>query len=298
MKRRKFLRSASAGLAGLGGSMAVASSLDGALSRETSSHAAKGEAEGFRKPRDFAKEPFKRFVILGESTVEGGPWLPNPDHDRYADVLVRLINDVQESPLEYHNKGISNNSISPRSPSYGQSAKPSAIERYKSDVIDLKPDLFVLAYGLNDMRGGMAIQDFREDMATIIRDVKQACNPVTVLTTVYYMTGYGSWPPINKGSISLTLKYNECIHGLATELDCILADVWSGEGGADWLIHYDGVHANLIGNRVIAHRIFEALAQHSSGLSNWSFAQVAKNEWANMTIKARAKAGDPFKKTW
>jgi lysophospholipase L1-like esterase len=298
MKRRNFLRNASAGLVGMGGSMAVAARLEGALRAETPSRSPQSQAERFQKPRNLAKEPFKRLVILGESTVEGGPWLPNPEHDRYADVLVRLINDIQEKPLEYHNKGISNNSISPRSPSYGQSAKPSAIERYKTDVSDLKPDLSILAYGLNDMRGGMAIKDFREDMATIIRDVKKACNPVTVLTTVYYMTGYGSWPPISKGSIALTLQYNECIRSLAAEFDCILADVWGAEGGADWLIHYDGVHANRVGNRVIAHRIFEALAQHTSGLSNWSFAQVVNNDWAHMTIKARAKAGDPFKKTW
>jgi lysophospholipase L1-like esterase len=298
MKRRDFLKNTSAAMAGMGGSIAMASSLKSALCADATPLITESQPEGFRKPRDFAKEPFKRFVILGESTVEGGPWLPNPEHDRYADVLVRLINEVQGTPLEYHNKGISNNSISPRSPSYGQSAKPSAIERYRTDVIDLKPDLFVLAYGLNDMRGGMAVQDFREDMATIIREVKKACNPVTVLTTVYYMTGYGSWPPINKGSIALTLKYNECIRNLAEEFDCVLADVWAAEVGADWLIHYDGVHANLVGNRVIAHRIFEALAQHSSGLSNWSLAQVANNDWARMTISARAKAGDPFKKTW
>ncbi|MBZ5563412.1 MAG: hypothetical protein LAP13_13450 [Acidobacteriia bacterium] len=250
------------------------------------------------KPKDYRQEPFRRLVILGESTVEGGPWLPNPGHDRYADVLVRLINACQEKPLEYFNKGIGANAISPRSPGYEQSVKPSAIERYKKDVIDNNPDLFILAYGLNDMRADMPIKDFREDMATIIRDVQHACNPLTVLTTVYYMTGYRSWPPYNKGSVDLTLKYNECIRSLAMEFDCIVADVWQAEGYADWLIHNDGVHANLVGNLVIANRIFEAIAQHASGLTNWAFSQVANNEWTRMTMKARAQAGDPFKKTW
>jgi len=298
MKRREFLGYASAGLAGLGSSVAVPSGTSRTLGAGMGVSSPQTGQPSFQKPRDFAKEPFKRFVILGESTVEGGPWLPNPKHDRYADVLVRLINEVQDTPVEYHNKGISNNSISPRSPSYAQSTKPSALERYKHDVIDLKPDLFVLAYGLNDMRGAMPVQDFREDMATIIRKVREACNPVTVLTTVYYMTGYGSWPPINKGSVDLTLKYNECIRSLAAECDCISADVWEAEGGADWLIHYDGVHANLIGNRIIAHRIFEAIAQHSSGLSLSSFARVEDNDWSHFTVKERGKAGDPFKKTW
>jgi lysophospholipase L1-like esterase len=91
--------------------------------------------------------------------------------DRWADVLASLINKCQQKPVEYHNKGIGANSISPRSPGYEASAKPSALERYQNDVIALKPDLFILCYGLNDMRAGMNVEDFREDMQTIIEDV-------------------------------------------------------------------------------------------------------------------------------
>lgn len=294
MKRREFLRNASAGLAGVATATTVGSRLLNAqeLKEESKPQSAPP------KPKDYRKEPFQRLVILGESTVHGGPWLPNPDHDRYADVLVRMINACQEKPIEYFNMGIGANAISPRSPGYEKSVKPSALERYKKDVIENQPDLFILAYGLNDMRADMPIEDFREDMATIIRDVQQACHPVTVLTTVYYMTSWEGWPPYNKGSIDLTLKYNECIRSLAEEFDCILADVWKGEAYADWLIHNDGVHANLVGNIVIAGRIFEAIAKHNSGLTNWAFAQVANNDWTQSTMKARAYFGDPFKKTW
>jgi lysophospholipase L1-like esterase len=297
MNRRNFLRNTSCGLAGIGTSAAAGSSLWGVQESKSTSTSAAAPEKPFVKHRDYKKEPFKRMVILGESTVEGGPWL-HAKEDRYADVLVGLINAVQEKPIEYINKGIANNSISPRSPGYGQSAKPSAIERYKTDVIEHNPDLFILAYGLNDMRAAMPLKDFREDMATIIRDVKKACNPVTVLTTVYYMTGYRSWPPINKGSIALTLRYNDCIRSLAAEFDCILADAWSSEGGADWLIHYDGVHAHKLGNLVLGHRLFEALAQHCSGLTNFVFERERNTEWTQMVVRKRAEAGDPFKKTW
>src|SRR5262245_14703011 len=97
----------------------------------------------FEKPKDYRKEPFQRMVVLWESTVAGGPWLPVMPYDRYADVLMRLINTCQQRPIEYFNKGIGANAISPRSPGYAKSTKPSAIERYKKDVIDLKPDLFL-----------------------------------------------------------------------------------------------------------------------------------------------------------
>jgi lysophospholipase L1-like esterase len=296
MNRRLFLKGTSSGLAGLTGGAAVASRSARANGTGTSL-VTPPEPAVWMNPKDYRKESFHRLVILGESTVEGGPWL-HAKEDRYADVLVRLINSVQEQPIEYINKGIGNNSISPRSPGYAQSAKPSAIERYRKDVIENLPDLFILAYGLNDMRAGMPLELFREDMATIIRDVKNACAPVMVLTTVYYMTGYRSWPPINKGSIELTLKYNDCIRSLAQEFDCIVADVWSAELGADWLIGYDGVHANKVGNLVLGNKLFEAIAQHSSGLTEYVFQQERETEWTKMTTQKRREAGDPFRKTW
>jgi len=243
------------------------------------------------------KEPFKRLVILGESTVQGGPWLPH-ETDRFADVLATLINACQDEPIEYYNKGIGANAISPRSPGYDASAKPSALERYRDDVIALEPDLFLLCYGLNDMRAGMPIEDFREDMATIIRDVQTACAPMTVLTTVYYMTAWKSYPPFDKGSIELTREYNDGIRRLADEYNCVVADVWAAEGMADWMIHYDGVHANQLGNLVIAHRVFEAVAQHASGLAEKAFRLERHTEWTRGTTSDRAKAGDPFRQTW
>lgn len=256
-----------------------------------------GTSTVFAKPNDYRNEPFQRMVILGESTVEGGPWLADPTH-RYADVLTNLISVCQDAPIEYHNKGIGANAISPRSPGYENSRKPSALERYQDDVIALKPDLFILCYGLNDMRAGMPLPDFREDMATIIRDVKAASDSVIVLTTVYYMTGWKSYPPYDKGSVELTLQYNDCIRGLAVEFDCIVADLWAAEGGADWLIDPDGVHANRVGNLLIAHCIFEAIAQHASCLSAKSFHDLADTKWRKDTTASRASVGDPFKKTW
>lgn len=250
-----------------------------------------------KPPRDYHPEPFKRLVILGESTVEGGPWLAEKDQ-RYADILADLIHECQGAPIEYFNKGIGANAISPRSPGYESSRKPSALERFNADVIGHHPDLFVLAYGLNDMRAAMPIPEFREDLATIIREVKAACSPVTVLTTVYYMTGWKSYPPYDKGSVEMTLKYNECIRNLAAEFDCILADVWSVEAPVDWFIHYDGVHANKLGNMLIAHRIFEAIAGNCSGLSKRAFEETLATEWTANTTRERAHVGDPFVKTW
>jgi len=297
MERRDFLKGASLGLAAantLPANWEVFGNSPAAQQEENLKPAGNNPRA---RPKDYKKEPFKRLVILGESTVEGGPWLQQQE-DRYGDVLVRLINACQKEPIEYFNKGIGANAISPRSPGYAESRKPSALERYHQDVIDLHPDLFILAYGLNDMRAAMPLSDFRADMATIIGDVQRACSPVTVLTTVYYMTGWRSYPPYNRGSVELTRRYNDCLRGLAAEFDCILADVWAGEGMADWVMHYDGVHANKVGQILIANRIFEALAQHASGLTQWVFDQARDTKWTQNTMKLRSQAGDPFQKDW
>lgn len=234
---------------------------------------------------------------MGESTVQGGPWLARTE-DRWADILARLIDACQEKPVAYYNKGIGANAISPRSPGYANSAKPSALERYREDVIALKPDLFILCYGLNDMRAGMNVEEFREDMQTIIGDVRSACRPLIVLTTIYHMTSFRSFPPYDKGGIQQTQVYNEVIRQLAEDNECLLADVWAAQGLADWLINPDGVHANTVGNLVIAHKVFETLARHCSGLSVATHTHDAETEWGKGVIPRRAAWGDPYTTPW
>jgi lysophospholipase L1-like esterase len=247
--------------------------------------------------KDLRSEPFKTMVVLGESTVQGGPWLININ-DRWADVLARLLNKCQTEPINYYNKGIGANAISPRSPSYAGSVKPSALERYQKDVIDLNPDLFLLCYGLNDMSSGMNVKEFAEDMETIILDVKDQCSPVILLTSIYYKTSWKSFPPWDKGSKKLTKIYNDTIQKLALKNNCIFSDVWESENCADWLINPDGVHANFLGNLIIGHRVFRDIAVNCSCLSNSTFERTINTQWVKDTSKIREECGDPFKKTW
>ena len=220
------------------------------------------------------------------------------DEERWADILASLINLCQQSPVEYVNKGIGANAISPRSPGYADSAKPSALERYREDVIDVEPDLLILCYGLNDMRAGMEVSHFIEDMGTIITHVRQACDPLILLTTIYYMTGWRSFPPYDRGSVELTEEYNEAISRLATGEGCLLSDVWAAEGGADWVINRDGVHANKVGNLLIAQRVFETLANSCSCLSAPTYERDLPTEWTKRAMKGRERVGDAHDPWW
>ncbi len=214
---------------------------------------------------DLRSEPFQLLLTLGESTVHG--MCATTENRRWVNLLADLISEFQGQPVRLLNQGISANSISARSPGYEASAKPSALERLQADVLAHKPDLFVCAYGLNDMRCRMHPEEFREDLRTMVRAVRECCRPVTVLTTVYHMTGWDRYAPFDRGSLEATRLFNLVIAQVAEEEGALLADIHAAEGAADWMIHPDGVHANDLGHRIIAHRVFEALAQRCSCLA-------------------------------
>jgi lysophospholipase L1-like esterase len=236
--------------------------------------------------KDLHAAPFRTMVALGESHVAGA--CATAEERRWINIVARLIGEFQGAPVALHNRGIGANAISPRSPGYATSAKPSALERYGQDVILLRPDLFILSYGLNDMRAGMPLADFCEDMARIIEDVAAACHPVIVLTTVYYMTAYDWYPPYDIGSIAATEEYNRAIAQMAETHGCLLADIWAAEGQADWAIHPDTVHANDLGHLLIAHRVFETIATHCSGIAAGLTASLAADrEEVTRTMERR-----------
>lgn len=171
------------------------------------------------------------------------------------------------------NSGIGANCVSPRSPQYDQSGKPSAMERYKRHVIDHHPDLVLVSFGLNDARGGTPLAQFLEDLRHIILDIKDQTGALIVIVNAYFMTGFDLYEAynLNNANIATFMGYNCGLKQLAEECDALYADVFAAEGMATWMIDSDGVHANNLGHRVIANRIFEVLAQNCSCLSQKAF---------------------------
>ena len=130
------------------------------------------------------------------------------------------------------------------------------------------PDLLVISYGLNDIRGGTGAGLFATETEAIIKAVRQECSPVIVLPGPYFMTGFtcggDRW---SHGSQELFLAFNDLIAGLAAAQDCLFVDLLGGYEEAEWMVHSDGVHANDVGHLVVAMRIFEVLAKNCSGLA-------------------------------
>ena len=212
------------------------------------------------KKRDRHSEPFRCVVVLGESHVAQRIWV---------DVFAGLLKEFQgEVVPKIVNSGIGGNCISPRSPGYHASQRPSALERLKTDVLAHDPDLVVIACGLNDMRSGMPVAHFVEDMSSMLQEIRGEADPIIVLATIYNMSAYSLYPPFDKGSVEKTREFNAAIYGLAEKYDALVADIWKAEGGAPWVMASDTVHANRLGHTLIGHCVFQAVATHCSGVAH------------------------------
>ena len=165
--------------------------------------------------------------------------------------------------------GIGANLISTKGPAYLESDRnPAANERLDQHVIEKEPDLLVISYGLNDARGGTPIDLFCDEMRDIIRRVRKQIQPLIVLPGPYYMTDFtaGSerW---SHADLDIFYRYNHAIKGGSDTSDCLFVDLLGSYRDADWLVHHDGVHANDLGHRIVANKIFEVLASNCSGLA-------------------------------
>jgi len=216
--------------------------------------------------QDWCDHEFRTLVTLGESTTAGG-WSTARERC-WASLLAATITDTQTQPVRLINAGIGANVISTRSPCYAHSGKPAANERLDRHVLAHDPDLLVIAYGLNDARGGTPLVLFRDELVTLIRRVRERIQPVIVLLGPYYMTGFTvggeEW---SHADLALMHRFNDEIAAVAGHERCLFVDVLAANGHTDWMMHYDGVHANDLGHRIIANRIFEVLAQNCSGLA-------------------------------
>ena len=223
--------------------------------------------------RDWWDREFRIFMALGESTTAGG-W-SSCREKCWVSQLGRLISEYQRIPVQTINLGIGANVISRKSRGYEFSGKPSAEERldrhvlsYRSSGNRMVPDLLIISYGLNDARCGTPVELFCDEMKDIIKRIREKIDPLIVLLGPYYMTDFKlgglEW---SYGNMKVFHGYNKAIKKTAIETESLFVDLLSSYNNADWLIHHDGVHANDLGHRIVANKIFEVLASNCSGLS-------------------------------
>ena len=231
--------------------------------------------------KDLHPQEFRKMVALGASITAGG-WSTSPDRC-WVSVLTRLINDFQTQPMECFNAGIGANVISARSPVYPHSEKPAANEWLDKHVIAHRPDLLIVAYGTADAFGGTPLPLFREELIRLVKSVRKELSPLIVLLGPYYVLDFAVDTEVwRHADLPLFRRFNEAVAEVAKREACLYVDLLDAYGETDWMVHYDRVHANDLGHRVIANRIFEVLAQRCSGLAKKT-KQVEKTSprWRN-----------------
>ena len=197
----------------------------------------------------------QRFSFPQQAFTRLGPRLP----------VVTLLEEFQGSPIELINQGIGSNVLTPECPAYEHSAKPAALERVETDVIAFRPDLLFLSYGLNDSRGGTPPAVFRRSYQQLIDRIRAEMDPLIVVLNVYYMHEVlYDLAPWDASDYDVTDVFNLVIRQLAEANGLIHADVYEAEVGVDWIIDEDHCHPNDLGHRLIAHRVFEAIARSCS----------------------------------
>jgi len=179
--------------------------------------------------------------------------------------------------------------ISPRSPGCQASVKPSATERLDRQVIEQKPDLLVIAYGLNDMRAGMSPEAFRGELEAVITRVRRKMSPMIVLTNVYHVTAYEYYPPFDRGSLAATRNYNRMLREATQANACVYADVWSAEGQCAHVVHQDTVHANKLGSMLIANKVFQAIVHAAPGPADNVRGRDARTAWTRQCLAQQSK---------
>jgi lysophospholipase L1-like esterase len=223
--------------------------------------------------RDWWNKEFKSLLTLGASTTAGG-WSSCRDRC-WASLLPGMINELQRHPVQLTNMGVGANVISTKSRGYAYSGKPAASERLDKHVLEntangapIVPDLLIIAYGLNDARGGTPVYLFSDEMKNIIRRVRKRIQPLIVLLGPYYMSdftiGGKEW---SHADLETFHRYNDATSRVAETCDCLFVDLLESYHSADWLVHHDGCHANDLGHRLVANKIFEVLASNCSGLA-------------------------------
>jgi lysophospholipase L1-like esterase len=219
-------------------------------------------------------------VVLGDS-VSYGMCAREPEHE-WAQVVAGWLRRFQEGELEVLNRGLPAEVISPRAPGYSESCQPSLIERYRRHCIDLRPDLVIIAEGLNDMRSGMAVQDFMADLTKVVCDIHEETGALIVLVGVYHQIfGAGANDPValptwTRWTPDGLRVYNSAVRVVAEASGALFVDAQAVTGGADWTLNPDCCHPNDLGHVLIGNAIFETIATHCPGLGAKTLAEVER----------------------
>ena len=203
-----------------------------------------------------------KIVFLGDSITEQA--------EDFEDGFISLIRqNLSEDKFELIGKGISGNKVS------------DLLTRYKSDVIDLNPDIVFIYIGINDVwhkydfGTGSDIDLYEKGLRTIISDIKSLGSKIVLCTPTVIGENTGDFVLGNQFKDVETMEkmngdldtFSEVVRKLSNEYETELLDLrkifmdYLAENNinndAAGILTTDGVHLNEQGNKLIADQMIK-----------------------------------------
>ena len=245
--------------------------------------------------KDRWNKPFRKIVNFGESHTAGASatrleW-------GWAPLLKQMIDRFQYDPVVLINNGLGADVLSKDCPVYEeyQGVRPIGIERYRKHIIEQDPDLVIISFGYNDMRGGTPLPSFVRDLETVVSDIKNEADCLIVLLDTYFLPEKGFQNPTggtivgrrwHNANPAIKKEYDTALREIAKKFDLLFVPVSHAQGFAEWgLADPSGegdIHANDLGHTLIANKIFEVLATNCSCLAKKALDErqrVGKSPW-------------------
>ena len=203
-----------------------------------------------------------KIVFLGDSITQQA--------EDFEDGFISLIRqNLVQDKFELVGKGIGGNKVS------------DLLTRYKSDVIDLNPDIVFIYIGINDVwhkydfGTGSDIDLYEKGLRTIISDIKSLGSKIVLCTPTVIGENTGDFVLGNQFKDVETMEkmnsdldtFSEVVRKLSNEYETELLDLrkifmdYLAENNinndAAGILTTDGVHLNERGNKLIADQMIK-----------------------------------------
>ena len=203
-----------------------------------------------------------KIVFLGDSITQQG--------EDFEDGFISLIRqNLSEDKFELIGKGISGNKVS------------DLLTRYKSDVLDLNPDLVFIYIGINDVwhkydfGTGSDIDLYEKGLRSIISDINSLGSKIVLCTPTVIGENTGDFELGNQFKDVETMEkmngdldtFSDVVRKLSNEYETELLDLrkifmdYLAENNinndAAGILTTDGVHLNKQGNKLIADQMIK-----------------------------------------
>jgi lysophospholipase L1-like esterase len=195
-----------------------------------------------------------RVVCFGDSVT--GVYYHTGSRQAYTDMLEIALRRVSKNNnVQAINAGISGHTT------------VNGLKRIDTDVLDKKPDVVTVMFGLNDMTR-VPLEDYRTNLKTIVAKCR-AIGAEVVLATPNNVSNTSSRPTTK------LIKYCDVVREVGKELSVPVADAYREFDGirtVDYLawrtLMSDPIHPNMAGHKRIATCLAQAISGYRVSLAN------------------------------